>query len=227
MLITSRELLDLNKDKPLGQSNLRAWALLLGGPELGKLLCFLLYEYFKAEQFPSQLKFAHITPLFKKGDIDNPLNYRPFSLAHALSKGFEKLHEEQIQEYRQKANIYNETQFRFRKNFSTIDALVYLKETIRCKLDKKDHIATVLLDLSKTFDTIDHEYLLAKLETLGSTGSLKNIIKSFLNDSFHCVKVNKVESDWLKLIRGVPQGLVLCPLFFNIYVKRPAIQYSL
>ena len=199
----------------------------MGGPELGKLLCFLLYEYFKAEQLPLQLKFAHITPLFKKGDIDDPLNYRPFSLTPALSKGFEILYGEQIEEYRQKANIYHQTQFAFPKNFSTIDALVYLTETIRCKLDKKDHIATVFLDLSKTFDTIDHEFLLAKPETLCSTGSLKNIIKSFLNDSFHCVKANKVESDWLKLIRVVPQGLVLCPLLFNIYVKRPAIQYSL
>ena len=152
----------------------------------------------KAEQNPSQLKFAHISPLFKKGDNDNPLNYRPISLTPALSKVFEKLLKEQIEEYLHKANIYNKTQFGFQKNYSTIDALVYLTETIRCKLDKKDHIAAIFLDLSKAFDSIDHENLLAKLETAGFTGSAKNIIKSFLNDRFHCVKVNNVESDWLK-----------------------------
>ena len=104
-------------------------------------------------------------------------------------------------------------------NYSTIDALVYLTETIQCKPDTKDHIAAVFLDLSKAFDSIDHENLFAKLETLGFTGSAKNFIKSFLNDRFHYVKVNKVESDWLKLIKGVPQGTVLVPLLFNVYVN--------
>ena len=83
-------LLDLNKDKPLGPSNLPAWALKLGAPELPKPLCFLFNEYLKAKQFPSQIKFTHITPLFKEVDIDNPLNYRPVSLTHALSKVFEE-----------------------------------------------------------------------------------------------------------------------------------------
>ena len=212
-------LLDLNKDKPLGPSSLFAWALKLGAPELAKPLCFLFNEYLKAEQFPSQLKFAHITPLYKKDDSDNPLNYRSTSLTPALSKVFEKLLKEQIEEYLHKTNIYNKTQFGFRKNYSTIDALIYLTETIRCKLDKKDRIAAVFLDLSKAFDSIDHENLFATLETLGFTSSAKNIIKSFLNDRFHCVKVNNVQTDWLKLIRGVPQSTALGPLLFNIYVN--------
>ena len=102
-----------------------------------------------------------------------------------------------------------------------MDALVYLTETIRCKLDEKDHLATVFLDLSIAFDSIDNENLFAKLETLFFTGSAKNIIKSFLNDRFHCFEVNNVESVWLKLIRirGFPHGTVLVPLLFNIYVN--------
>ena len=182
-------------------------------------MCLLLNVYLKAEQFPTQLKFAQITPLFKKGDIDNPLNYRPIFLTPALSKVFEKLFREQIEEYVHKANMYNITLFGFRKNYSTIDALVYLTETIRFKLDKKDHIAAVFLDFSNAFDSIDHENLFAKLETLGFTGSAKNIIKSLLNDRFHYVKVNNVESDWLILIRGVPQSTVLGPFLFNINVN--------
>ena len=102
-----------------------------------------------------------------------------------------------------------------------MDALVYLTERIRCKLYEKDHIATVLFDLSKGFDSIDHENLFEKLETLFFTGSTKNSIKSFLNDRFHCVELNNVESVLLKLIRirGFPQGTVLVPLLFNIYVN--------
>ena len=173
----------------------------------------------KVEQIPTQLKFAQITPLFKKGDIDNPLNYRPIFLTPALSKVFGKLLKEQIEEYVHKANMYNITQFGFRKNYSTIGALVYLTETIRFKLDKKDHIEAVFLDFSNAFDLIDHENLFAKIETLGFTGSAKNIIKSLLIDSFHYVEVNNVESDWLILIRGVPQSTVLGPLLFNINVN--------
>ena len=100
-----RVLLDLNKDKPLGPSNLPAWALKLGAPQLAKPLCFLFNEYLKAEQFPSQLKFAHITPLFKKGDIDNILNYRAISLTPVLSKVFEKLPKEQRRISSQSQNL--------------------------------------------------------------------------------------------------------------------------
>ena len=97
--------------------------------------------------------------------------------------------------------------------------MVYLTETIRCKLEEKDHIAVLYCNLSKSFDSIDYKTLFARLETLGFTGSAKNIIKSFLNDKFHCYKVSNVECDWLKLIRGVPQNTVLGPLIFNIYLN--------
>ena len=83
----------------------------------------------------------------------------------------------------------------------------------------KDQIAAVFHDLSKAFDSIDQESLSAKPETVGFTGSVKNIIKSFLNNRFRCVKVNNVESDWTKLIRGFPQGTVLGHLLFNLYVN--------
>ena len=92
---------------------------------MAKPLCFLFNEYCKAEHFPSQLKFARITLLFKKGDIDNPLNYTHISLTTALSKVFEKLLKEQIEEYLHKANIYSKSQFAFQRNYSTIDAMVY------------------------------------------------------------------------------------------------------
>ena len=102
-----------------------------------------------------------------------------------------------------------------------MDALVHLTETIRCKLDKKDHIADVFLDLSKAFDSIDHENFFAKFETLSFTVSAENIIINFLrfNDTFHCVKVNNVELDWLKLIRGASQGTVRGPLLRNFYIN--------
>ena len=73
---------------------------------------------------------------------------------------------------------------------------------MRCKLDRKDHIAAVFLDLSKALDSIDHKNLFTRLKTMGVIGQAKNIIKSFFNDRFHYVRVNNVQSYWLQLIRG-------------------------
>ena len=154
----------------------------------------MLKEYLKAEQFASQLKFANIST---DCDIDNRLNHRSTSLTPALSKlriAFEKLRIEQIEEYITE-NIYNKTQIRFRKNDSTIEALEQLTETIRCKTDRKHHIAATFLDLSKAFESIDHE-------NNGKTRKLAfhvfcqgHYITSILSDRFHCVTEHTVESD--------------------------------
>ena len=93
-------------------------------------------EFIKTETFPAELKRADITPLFKKGDLDDPLNYRPISLTPALAKVFESLIK-QIDEYVHKNALLSKTRFGFRKKFSTTDALVYLTEKIRCNKTRK------------------------------------------------------------------------------------------
>ena len=128
---------NLNKNKPLDPSTTPAWALKDGAQILAEPICFLFNGFLKQNKLPSLLKLANITPIHKKGDTENPLKYRPISITSALSKVLEILIKDQIEEHLSKYNLLSKTQFGFRKNFSTVDALVYLTETVRQKLDEK------------------------------------------------------------------------------------------
>ena len=128
---------NLNKNKPLGPSTIPAGALKDGAYILAEPICFLFNGFLKQNKFPSLLKLSNIASIHKKGDTENPLNYRPISITPALSKVLEILIKDQIEEHLSKYKLLSKTQFGFRKNFSTIDNLVYLTETVRQKLDEK------------------------------------------------------------------------------------------
>ena len=102
----------------------------------------------------------------KKGDTEDPSNYRPISITAAISKIFEKVIREQIMEYLNKNKLLSQVQFGFRKNFSATDALVYATEKIRKEIDCNQIVTAAFLDLSKAFDSISHEILLEKLKEL-------------------------------------------------------------
>ena len=104
-------------------------------------------------------------------------------------------------------------QFGFCKNISTQDALVYVTESIQ------NHLHAALLDLSKAFDSISHEVLIGKMLSLGFSNGANALIASFLNKRIQRVNVNGIFSDWIEIKRGVPQGTVLGPLLFNLYVN--------
>ena len=161
---------------------------------------------------------ANVPPIQKKGDTENPLNYRPISITPALSKVLEILIKDQIEEHLSKYNLLSNTQFGFRKNFSTIDALGYLTETVRQKLDEKKVVTAAFLDLSKAFDSIDHSLLLEKLKHLGFSSSAILFIKSYLSNRHQRVVIPEAESDWLEVKQGVPQGTVFRDHSFSTYM---------
>ena len=152
----------------MGPSTIPSLALRDAASELAEPICFLLNEFIKTETFPAELKIADITPLFKKLDLDDPLNYRPISLTPSLARVFdESLLMQQIDECVHKNALLSKTQFGFRKKFSTTDALSYLTEKIRCHENKEKITAAAFLDLSKAFDSINHELMIQKLSILG------------------------------------------------------------
>ena len=112
-----KTLLALGKFTPLGPSTIPSWALRDAASELPEPICFLLNENMKTEKFPAELKRANIIPLFRKGDLDDHLNYRPLSLTPALAKVFESVIKQQIDEYVHKNVLLSKTQFGFRKKF--------------------------------------------------------------------------------------------------------------
>ena len=174
-------------------------------------------EIIKNCSFPSKLKLADVSPVYKKDDATQAKNYRPVSVLPTGSKLFERLMQQQIQNYMD--NYLSRYLCGYRKGFSTQTALAIFVERWKEILDKKGFAVAMLMDLSKAFDTIDHDLLIAKLSAYGFGYSSLKLIHSYLSDRWQRVKVENTFSKWTELDQGVPQGSVLGPLLFNIYLN--------
>ena len=167
--------------------------------------------------FPSQLKLADITATYKNGDATCKENYRPISVLPVVSKVFERIMQEQVSSYIDK--YISPFLFGYRKGYSTQYALLGLIEKWRTMIDNQGYSGAVLMDLSKAFDTINHELLLAKLYAYGFDKQALRLIRSYLTERWQRTKINESFSSWTELLNGVPQGSVLGPLLFNIYIN--------
>ena len=114
--------------------------------------------------FPNHLKQAYVTPVYKKGDPDDPNNYRPISVTAALSKILKKYIGDQILNYLNENRVLSPIQFGFRPKYSTTDALLFATESIRKNIDQNKYVAAAFLDLSKAFDSIPHESLMKRIK---------------------------------------------------------------
>ena len=169
--------------------------------------------------FANELKKGDINPAFKPGkknrmDIGN---YRPLSVLPYLSKIPERVLKTQLME--QLEHVLNPNLCGYRKGFSTQHALISMLEKWKQQLDKKGYAGAVLMDLSKAFDCINHELLIAKLDAYGLTDKALRMISSYISERWQRTKVNGTFSNWSKLLVGVPQGSVLGPILFNIYLN--------
>ena len=174
-------------------------------------------ENVKKSSFPDKMKVADITPVHKKDDVTNAKNYRPISALPSASKVFERLMQKDINSFISK--YLSKHLCGYRKGFNAQHALISLLEKWKSTLDSKGYAGAVLMDLSKAFDCINHELLLAKLYAYGFSKDAVNMVKSYLNDRWQRIKINTEFSSWSELLTGVPQGSVLGPLLFNIYLN--------
>ena len=181
------------------------------------VLCNLVNQTIANGDFPDELKLADVTPTFKKGDPTSVENYRPVSVLPAVSKIYERIIQSQILEYMD--NYLSPYLCGYRKGYSTQHALITLIERWKKALDKNGYAGAMLMDLSKAFDTINHELLIAKLSAYGFDKSSLKVIYSYLSNRWQRTKINNSFSSWTKLLLGVPQGSVLGPILFNIYIN--------
>ena len=169
--------------------------------------------------FPDKLKIAKVIPLFKKGDKSIFSNYKPISLLPSISKLFEKVIYQQLYKYFEDSNLFYESQYGSRKGHSTELASLELVNMLLSKMDKGEVPLAIFIDLSKAFDTLDHDILLNKLKCYGLTGNSIILLKYYLTNRQQYVHYDNTDSNFLKMTTGVPQGSTLGSLLFLIYMN--------
>lgn len=221
----------LNPRKSCGFDAIPAKLLKSGASVLSKTLTPIINHSLRSAIFPSHLKYAEVSPIFKKGDPLEKSNYRPVSILASLSKIFESLICDQLNDHFQ--DIFDNKLSAYRKNYSCENVLLKLLEDWRGWLDRGESIGCLMIDLSKAFDSLPHGLLIAKMRAYGLTNNASNLILSYLSQRKQRVKLNSHRSDWQTLLRGVPQGSILGPLLFNVFlndffnfIKCPTYNYA-
>ena len=174
-------------------------------------------EIVQNNKFPTKLKLADITPIFKKLENIFVENYRPISVLPTVSKIFERIMQEQMNDF--VAKYLSPYLCGYRKGFNCQYALLTMIEKWKMSIDNSGFAGGILMDLSKAFDTINHQLVVAKLSAYGFSKGALELIFSYLNDRWHRTKINTSFSTWAELLFGVPQGSILGPFIFNIYLN--------
>ena len=190
----------------------------LANKKICKDVANCINECIKQNKFPNELKIADITLIFKKEDPLDKTNYRPISILPTVSKIFERILFSQLQRFSNK--FLSPLLCGFRKGYSTQYALINLLQKWQKCLDACDGIVgTLLMDLSKAYDCVNHDLIIVKLEGYGVGENSLKLIQNYPSQRQQRVKVGSSFSEWLEIILGIPQGSILGPILFNVFIN--------
>ena len=209
----------LNTDKASGPDGLSNRILKELSHELSSPLCSLFNKSLSLGKFPSPYKDANVTLVHKKGDLSLVSNYRPISLLNSVAKLFEKLVFKYLYNHLQDNNMLSSLQSGFIPGDSTVNQLVYLYHIFTEALDAGKEVRTVFCDISKAFDRVWHEGLIYKLKAAGVSGDVLRWFQSYLSGRRQRVVLPGSLSEWVYIKAGVPQGSILGPLLFLLYIN--------
>ena len=184
-----------------------------------KPLTSLINQVLNTGQFPDKLNVAKVIPICKKNNPTLFTNYRPISLLPVISKVLERIMNNQLLMYFTNTKLLSDNQYGFRPHHSTEYAAVEIVDRITTQLDNNKLPISIFVDLSKAFDTLEKTILLKKLEHYRMESSALQLLKNYLTNREQFVKIYDIKSNVLPINTGVPQGSILCPLLFIVYVN--------
>ena len=215
----SKILHSMSSSKATGLEEIPAKYLKDGSSVISKLLTHIINLSITTGSIPDELKMARIVPLYKKNSKTHVWNYRPISVLSVISKVFEKVVFMQLSDYLSENRLLYEFQSGFRSSYSTDTCLIHLTDYIKLENDKGNFTGMVLLDLQKAFDTVDHTILLNKLKWLGADDLTVQWFRSYLTGRTQVTDIGGTLSEPKGVTCGVPQGSILGPLLFLLYVN--------